>query len=359
MSGARSPRVQIPPPDDGARRAAEARQRELLKPPGSLGRLERLAVELAAMTGGDLRGVERAAFLVFAADHGVAAEGVSAYPAEVTRQMVRAFLSGGAAIAVLARRAGFPLWVVDVGVCGDLDAALEGVDRQQLVRARVRDGARNFAHEPALRPDEVDAALAVGATRVEAALVAGAGLIGLGEMGIGNTTAAAAVLAAATGCDPRAVTGPGTGIDGRGLESKVEVVRSALARHRPDPDDPLDVLAKVGGLEIAALTGAIVAAAAARTPVLLDGFIVTTAALLAEALAPGCRDYLIAAHRSREPGHGLALERLALSPLLDLDLRLGEGSGAALALPVVIAAAALHTEMATFAEAGVSAGDGP
>ena len=346
----------IPPLDAAAREAARCRQAELLKPPGSLGRLESLVVDLAAMTGGDLASLLRPAFIVFAGDHGIAEEGVSAYPAEVTAQMVRSFLSGGAAISVLARRAGFPLSVVDVGVQGDLDAVLDGVDAGRLVRARVRAGTRSFAVEPALHGDEVLAACEVGRVQVDTAIEAGAGLLGLGEMGIGNTTAATAVLAAITGCDVPSVTGRGTGIAREHVAHKAAVVSAALRLHRPDPSDPFDALVKVGGLEIAALVGGIVAAASRRVPVLLDGFIATTAAVAADALVPGCRKYLVAAHRSREPGHEVALQHLELSPLLDLEMRLGEASGAAVALPLVLAAVHLHREMATFGEAGVSGG---
>jgi nicotinate-nucleotide--dimethylbenzimidazole phosphoribosyltransferase len=223
-----------------------------------------------------------------------------------------------------------------------------------LVRARVRSGSRDLTREPALRPDEVAEAIAVGRAQLAAAAGRGAGILGLGEMGIGNTTAAAAVVAAILGSEAAAVTGPGTGIDAAKVAAKAELIAAALRLHAPDPTDPLDVLAKVGGLEIAALTGAILEGAARRIPIVLDGFITAAAALAAVALAPRCADYLIASHRSPEPGHDLALARLGLRPLLDLGLRLGEASGAAVAMPVIRAAARLHVEMATFEQAGVS-----
>jgi nicotinate-nucleotide--dimethylbenzimidazole phosphoribosyltransferase len=346
--------LEIPVIDAEARRSARRRQQQLLKPLGSLGRLETLAVELAGMTGGDLDRLRRAAFLVFAADHGVAARGVSAYPAEVTAQMVRSFLRGWAAISVLARGDGADLRVVDVGVGPPLDALLAGCSTEMLVRARVRSGSRDLTREPALRPDEVAEAIAVGRAQLAAAAGRGAGIVGLGEMGIGNTTAAAAVVAAILGSEAAAVTGPGTGIDAAKVAAKAELIAAALRLHLPDPTDPLDVLAKVGGLEIAALAGAILEGAVRRIPIVLDGFITAAAALAAVALAPRCADYLIASHRSPEPGHDLALARLGLRPLLDLGLRLGEASGAAVAMPVIRAAARLHVEMATFEQAGVS-----
>lgn len=346
----------VPPVDEEARAAARARQAHLLKPPGSLGRLEELAVELAGMTAGSLGGLERAAIVVFAGDHGIVARGVSAYPSEVTAQMLRSFLSGAAAIAVLARRLAVPLTVVDVGVAADTDVLLRDVPREGLVEARVRAGTRDFSTVAAMTGEEMVDALGVGRDAAEAAIASGAGLLVFGEMGIGNTTSAAALLAAMTGCTAEEATGLGAGVSPQGQAHKVGMVRAALALHRPDPADPLAALASVGGLEIAALVGAIVTAAAQRVPVVLDGFIVTTAAVVADALVPGCRAYLVAAHRSAERGHEIALRHLALRPLLDLEMRLGEASGAAVALPIVHAALALHRGMATFAEAGVSEG---
>jgi nicotinate-nucleotide--dimethylbenzimidazole phosphoribosyltransferase len=318
-----------------------------------LGRLEALAVQFAGITGRERPRGDRRLVAVFAADHGVAADGVSAYPQAVTGQMVGAFAGGRAAVSVLARQAGARLVVVDVGVASPLPPDLP------IRHRRVRPGTASFLVGPAMCREEALAALAVGVDTVEEALADGEGLdlLALGEMGIGNTTAAAAVTAGLLGLPAEAVVGRGTGVDDAGLARKRAVVAAGLAHHRPDPADPVGVLAAVGGLEIAALAGAILRAAAARVPVLLDGYVVGAAALAAVALAPAARSCLLAAHRSPEPGHGPVLAALGLEPLLDLGMRLGEGSGAALALPLVAAALAAHAGMATFAEAGVSGRD--
>ncbi len=286
-----------------------------------------------------------------AGDHGVTAEGVSAYPAAVTPQMVANFLRGGAAINVLARAAGARVVVVDVGVAADIAGA-------GLVARKVAPGTRNLAEGPALTRAEALVAIEVGLDVLDEQAAAGLDLVALGEMGIGNTTAASALAAALTGLPAGAVTGHGTGVDDAGLARKVAVVGRALAVNRPDPSDPLDVLAKVGGLEIAGLVGVALGAAARRIPVVVDGFIAGAAALVAAELCPRARDYLIAAHVSAEAGHRAILARLGQRPLLDLDLRLGEGSGAALALPLIDAAARLLDEMATFGEAGVATKEG-
>ncbi len=338
----------IPPWDERAAAQARQRQNQLTKPQGSLGRLEDLAVQLAALTGNPRPEVERPHLLIFAADHGVTAEGVSAYPREVTAQMVFNFLRGGAAISVLARHLKAPLTVVDVGVAAELPPA------PGLRVRKVAPGTRNFVHTPAMTPPQAEQAVRVGLEEAQAALAQGAQVLLLGEMGIGNTTAAAALACALQGFSPQEVVGRGTGVDEAGWRRKVRVVEAALARHRPAPQDPWQVLTTVGGLEIGALAGAMIAAASQRVPVLLDGFIVTAAALLAEALAPGVRHFLIAGHVSQERGHARMLQALGLRPLLNLEMRLGEGSGAAVAYPIVQAAARLHAEMATFAEAGVA-----
>ncbi|MDP9375297.1 MAG: nicotinate-nucleotide--dimethylbenzimidazole phosphoribosyltransferase [Chloroflexota bacterium] len=337
----------IGPLDDAAMAAARARQDTLTKPVGSLGRLEELAVRLAGITGRVRPAIDRKAIVVMAGDHGVTAEGVSAYPAAVTPQMVANFLRGGAAISVLARAAGARVAVVDVGVA----AAIEGAG---LVARKVTPGTRNMAAGPALTRAETLRAIEAGFDVLDEQAADGLDAVALGEMGIGNTTAASAITAALTGLPPAAVTGRGTGLDDAGLARKVAVVERALAVNRPDPSDPLDVLAKVGGLEIAGLVGVTLGAAARRIPVVVDGFIAGAAALLAAELCPRARDYLIAAHVSVEAGHRPILARLGLRPLLDLDLRLGEGSGATLALPLIDAAARLLDEMATFEEAGVA-----
>jgi nicotinate-nucleotide--dimethylbenzimidazole phosphoribosyltransferase len=331
--------------------AAEAQRHldALTKPPGSLGRLEDLAVRLMALTGKPPR-VSAPVIFTLAADHGVVAEGVSAYPQSVTAQMVENFLRGGAAVNVLARQAGARVVVADFGVATPLGAP------DGLVVRRIDAGTRNMALGPAMTREQAVAAVEAGAALAEEAIAAGADLLGTGEMGIGNTTAASAITAALTGAPVDAVTGRGTGVDAAGRERKVAVVRRALAVNAPDGRDGLDVLSKVGGFEIAGLVGVILAGAAHRVPVVLDGFIAGAAALVAVALAPEARHALFASHRSAEPGHALALEHLGLEPYLALGMRLGEGTGAALFVPLARAAAAIYAEMATFKSAGV---DGP
>ncbi len=331
--------------------AAEAQRHldALTKPPGSLGRLEDLAVRLMALTGKPPR-VSAPVIFTLAADHGVVAEGVSAYPQSVTAQMVENFLRGGAAVNVLARQAGARVVVADFGVATPLGAP------DGLVVRRIDAGTRNMALGPAMTREQAVAAVEAGAALAEEAIAAGADLLGTGEMGIGNTTAASAITAALTGAPVDAVTGRGTGVDAAGRERKVAVVRRALAVNAPDGRDGLDVLSKVGGFEIAGLVGVILAGAAHRVPVVLDGFIAGAAALVAVALAPEARHALFASHRSAEPGHALALGHLGLEPYLALGMRLGEGTGAALFVPLARAAAAIYAEMATFKSAGV---DGP
>lgn len=338
----------IPPLDDTAMDAARRRQDRLTKPPGSLGRLEAIAVAVAGMTGVARPSLARAAVVVAAADHGVAARGVSAYPREVTRQMVANFLAGGAAISALARNAGARVIVADFGVAGG------AIAHPDLVDARQGEGTDDFLDGPAMTVETALAAIAAGAAIVERERVAGLDVICTGEMGIGNTTSAAALTSAFTGAPPEAVTGHGTGVEGAAFAHKVRVVEMALTRHLEAGLAPIEVLARLGGFEIAGLAGVILAAAANRVPIVLDGYITTAAALAAVAIAPGAREYLIASHRSVEPGHRTALTALGLDPLLDFGLRLGEGSGAALALPLLRAATAVHNEMATFEEAGVS-----
>ena len=359
---------EIPPVDATATAAASAHLDRLTKPPGSLGGLEAIAIRLAGIRGRLVTDIERPVVIVFAADHGVAARGVSAYPPEVTAQMVANFVAGGAAINVLARASGADLVVVDIGVAGGADPVaaqraepdqVTGSDASgaKLVRARIAEGTRDMTTAPAMTREEAIAAIEVGRRVVAEVVDGGADLIAIGEMGIGNTTAASAVVAALTGHPAADVTGRGTGVDDPGLERKVAAIETALALHRPDPGDPIGVLAAIGGLEIAALVGAILAGSAARIPIVLDGFITGAAALVAAALAPNLPERLIAAHRSVEPGHAVVLDRLGLAPILQLDLRLGEGSGAALAIPIIRAAARICGEMATFEEAGVSGSD--
>jgi nicotinate-nucleotide--dimethylbenzimidazole phosphoribosyltransferase len=320
----------------------------LTKPKGSLGRLEDLVVELAEMTGERFPEVTPPGVIVFAADHGIVGEGVSAYPQEVTAQMVANFLEGGSAINVLSRSIGAKLAIVDVGVAADVRG--EGLIQRKLIR-----GTKNFLVEDAMSRREVLRAVEVG-KQVAAEMIEKDGVKCLipGEMGIGNTTASSAVLAALSGESAGTVTGAGTGISEDEIVHKTRVIEKALARRRPDPEDAVDVLAKVGGPEITAMGGAILAAAVRRIPVLLDGFISTTAAAAAVRMVPEAKEYLIASHRSAETGHEFALGLLEKRALLDVGMRLGEGSGAALAFPILTAACRLLKEMATFESAGVS-----
>ncbi len=321
--------------------AALRRHGMLTKPPGSLGRLEDVAQRICAARRTLEPSVARSTVVVFAADHGVTAEGVSAYPASVTAQMVANFVAGGAAICALTRSVGATLVVVDVGVT----TPCPGVEAR-----RVRSGTANFAREPAMRIDEARRAIEIG---IDVASELDVDLLGVGEMGIGNSTSAAAITAVLCGLPPSKVTGRGTGLDDTALRRKIEVIERALALHEPSADDPVGLLAAVGGLEIGAIAGACLGAAAAGRIVLIDGFISAAGAALAAALAPDVAHYMIAAHRSVEPGHTALLERLRLTPLLDLEMRLGEGTGAALAIPIVKAAVAAFREMATFDSAGV------
>ena len=334
--------------DEAAMSQARSRLDSLTKPPGSLGRLERLAVQIAGITGNPRPHLKNPVVVVMAADHGVVAEGVSAYPAAVTAQMVHNFARGGAAINVLARQAGARVLVVDVGVAANLPADLP------ILHRKVAFGTANLAHGPAMTRSQVHAAIGVGLDLATLEGDRSTDVICLGEMGIGNTTAASTMLAAITGLPVAEVTGRGTGIDDATWNHKVAVIEQALQENQPDATDPLDVLARVGGLEIAALVGLAIGAAARGVPILVDGFIATVAALVAAELCPPARGYMIAAHRSVEIGHRVALERLELEALFAFDLRLGEGTGAALALPTLYAALAVLDEMATFEEAGVS-----
>jgi|SRR4051812_8038734 len=327
----------------------------LTKPRGSLGRLETLAIQLAGITGDPSATFGHRAIVVAAADHGVVRQRVSAYPADVTPQMVANFLVGGAAINVLAARVGATVSVVDAGVAGDVPAVATGATgAASLIRAAIRAGTDDMTEGPAMSRDEAVRSIGVGLDVAAVLEREGIELVGIGEMGIGNTTAASAIASAMTGVPPERVTGRGTGVDDATHAHKIEIVARALAQNAPDPADPIGVLAAVGGFEIGVLVGLIVGAAGARIPVILDGFITGAAALLAAALAPGVASRCIAGHRSVEPGHAVVLERLGLQPLLELDLRLGEGTGAALAMSLVDAAIAIRDGMATFESAGVA-----
>jgi len=337
----------IAEPDPSAAKAAREALDAKTKPRGSLGRLEDLACRVAAIRGTADPGRLAPAVVVCAADHGIAEEGVSAYPQEVTGQMLRTFAGGRAAVCVLAREAGARLVVVDVGV-------REPVGDAAVLDRRVRAGTANAAHGPAMTRAEAERGLAVGIELAGELADGGIGLMALGEMGIGNTTAASALTAALLRADPAGVCGRGTGIDDARFERKVATVWRALEANCVSPRDPLGALAGVGGLEIAALTGLVLGCAARRTPVLVDGFITAAAALAAVCIEGRCAGTLIAAHRSPEPGHRLILRALDLDPLLELDMRLGEGSGSALALPLVASALAILSDMATFDAAGVT-----
>lgn len=328
--------------------AALARQAGLTKPPGSLGRLEELAVRLASMQGAEKPRVEHVRIAVFASDHGVAEEGVSAFPQAVTVEMVRNFARGGAAISVLARELGASLEVINVGTVGD-PGPLAGVISQ-----RVASGTANFCRGPAMSAAQLAEALAAGRAAAERALAQGMQLFIGGEMGIANTTSATALACAYLNLPSATLAGPGTGLDSDGVGRKARAVDRALDLHRPQLRDALDVLRCLGGFEIAALAGAFVRCAQIGLPVLVDGFIASTAALAAIRLQPQAGDWFLYAHRSAEPGHRHLMKALGAEPLLDIGMRLGEGSGAAVALPLLRLACVLHERMATFTEAGVS-----
>lgn len=340
--------VPAAPLDNAARRVAEERQRQLTKPPGALGRLEALAIRLAAMQASPRPRIERVHIAVFAADHGVAAEGVSAFPQAVTVEMVRNFARGGAAVSVLARELGATLEVMNLGTVSD-PGALDGVLHQ-----RLGPGTANFTRDAAMSEEQLVRALHIGRHSAERARLAGAQLYIGGEMGIGNTTSAAALACALLDAPAESLVGPGTGLDTAGVRHKTEVIRRALAWHDGNLADPLEALRRLGGFEIAALTGSYLACAQMGLPALVDGFIATVAALTAVRRSPGAGDWFFYSHASAEPGHARLLDALDACPLLDLGMRLGEGSGAAVAVPLLRLACALHNGMATFAEAGVS-----
>lgn len=340
----------VRPADPDAVEAAWQRQQVLTKPRGSLGALEEVGARLAGAAGQCPPPIpEPVALAVFAADHGVHGQGVTPWPQEVTGQMVENLLAGGAVVNAFARQAGAEICVVDVGVAGPPAADAPG-----LLNRRVRNGTADLTLEPAMTREQAQQALEVGIEVARDLVAAGHRLLVAGDMGIANTTPSAALVATFCARDPEQVTGRGTGVDDATLARKVEAVRTALALHQPDPSDPVGVLAAVGGLEHAAIAGFLLAAAAARVPVVLDGVIAGSAALVAQALAPAAVDYWVAGHRSSEPGAAAALEHLGLRPLVELDLRLGEGSGAMLAVPLVQAAARVLSEVATFDGAGVS-----
>jgi nicotinate-nucleotide--dimethylbenzimidazole phosphoribosyltransferase len=338
----------IRPLDSDAQNRARARQDNLTKPKGSLGRLEDLSIQLAGIYRTDSPHVRKKVIFTIAADHGICAEGVSAYPSEVTAQMILNFASGGAAINVLGRHVGAEVITVDIGVAGD------HVWPASVVSSKVRKGTRNMAKEQAMTAEEAEAAISKGIDLAANAVSRGANLLGIGDMGIGNTTSATALTAVFTGNPVSKLTGRGTGLDDAGLQRKIKVIEEVIRLHRPDPAKPLDVLQRVGGLEIAGMAGVILGAASAGVPVVLDGFISSSSALVAAGIAPQAKSYMIASHKSVEIGHAAILEYLGLEPLFDLRMRLGEGTGAALAMNFIEASCKILDEMATFDSAGVS-----
>ncbi|WP_085507050.1 nicotinate-nucleotide--dimethylbenzimidazole phosphoribosyltransferase [Thalassobacillus devorans] len=319
----------------------------LTKPPGSLGRLEEIAKQLAGITNQEAPQVFPAGVLVFAGDHGIVEEGVSAFPQEVTIQMIRNFLDGGAAINVFARQISAELQVVDVGAAGE-------IHDERLVSRKIAAGTENFLKRDAMTNEQMDAAVLAGAESAETMIARGIKCLIVGEMGIGNTTPASALVSVLTGCSVVQAVGHGTGITAEMKQHKRKVIEEAISRRGPDQENPLDVLKKLGGYEIAAITGAILAAAQARIPVIVDGFICTSGALVASRVNEHITGYLFAGHVSQEPGHKIALEDIGIAPLLDLGLKLGEGTGAALSFPVLEAAVRMRNEMATFDAAGVT-----
>lgn len=338
----------IQPIHETAANAARARQDTLTKPQGSLGRLEELSVQLAGICGKTIPTLKNKVIITMAGDHGVVEEGVSAFPQEVTSQMAANFLAGGAAINVLARYAGARIVVVDMGIAVDLPTC-EG-----LVNKKVAHGTKNMTKGAAMTHDQATEAILRGVEVVEDEIRRGLDIVGTGDMGIGNTTPSAAIACVLTGHSPAEIAGRGTGVNDEGLKRKINAIERAISINKPDPKNGLDVLAKVGGFEIGGQVGVMLGAAANHKPVMVDGFISTAAAMIAVTIAPQCQPYLIAAHRSKEFGHGIMLNWLGLKPLFDLDLRLGEGTGAALGISLAEAACKILAEMATFGEAGVS-----
>ena len=338
----------ITDPDRIAEKKAAERQDSLTKPRGSMGQLEALSIVIAGMTGSVTPDLTNRTVFLMAADHGIAREGVSPYPSEVTAQMVMNFLNHGAAINQLAEQAHSEVKIIDIGVNYDFPE-LPG-----LINRKVARGTKNMLKEPAMSVQQAEAAIQTGIDLLNEAADNGLKLAATGEMGIGNTTAASAITAVLCGKTTAEVTGRGTGLDDEGLQKKIRIIDQVLQNRCPDPDDPMDILCKVGGLEIAGMAGVTIAAASRRIPLVMDGLISTAAAALADALVPGVRNYLIAGHRSPEAGHRWLLEKLGKRPLLQLDMRVGEGTGAALAFNLIDAAENIISRMATFESAGIS-----
>jgi nicotinate-nucleotide--dimethylbenzimidazole phosphoribosyltransferase len=333
--------------DERAMQIARERQDTLTKPTGSLGTLEDLSIQIAGITGDPTPQITDKVIITMAGDHGVTEAGVSAYPNEITGQMIYNFLNGGAAINVLAKHVGARVVVVDMGVA----ATIKG---EPLVNKKIGYGTANMLKGPAMTYEGAVRAIEAGMEVLESEAETGMDIVGVGDMGIGNTTPSSAITAVITGAAVRAVTGRGTGLDDEALARKITVIEEVIRVNQPNKEDPIDVLAKVGGFEIGGMVGVMLAAASHRIPVVIDGFVAGAAALLAYEIAPAVKDYMIASHRSVEQGHAVILEYIGLKPLLDLDMRLGEGTGAALGINIVDAACKILNEMATFEEAGVS-----
>ncbi len=327
-------------------KTAQAHLDSLTKPPGSLGLLENLAKKYASIHDTDHPSINRKSVILFAADHGVTEEGISAYPAEVTPQMVQNFLDGGAAVNVLARQQGAEILVVDIGVNHKF------APHPQLLDRKIAFGTRNLAKEPAMTRSQAEEAIIIGIQL--AGELTQVDLLATGEMGIGNTTASSAIFSALSGLPASQVTGRGTGIDDKTLDKKISVIEQALERHAPDPEDPIDILAKVGGFEIGGIMGLVLGAAAKNIPVVVDGFISSAGASLAIKLNASVKDYIFSSHRSAEPGHQVFFDLIESPPLFDLEMRLGEGTGAVLAFNMIEAAVKIYSEMATFQSAGIS-----
>jgi nicotinate-nucleotide--dimethylbenzimidazole phosphoribosyltransferase len=329
-------------------KSAQTHLDSLTKPPGSLGLLEDLAKKYVAIRDTDHPTINKKSIIVFAADHGVTAEGISAYPAEVTPQMVQNFLNGGAAINVLAKQQNAEILVVDIGVNHRFEPHPELLDR------KIAFGTRNMAKEPAMTRSEAEESITIGIQIAAQLAEKDTDLLATGEMGIGNTTASSAVFSVLGGLSPKQVTGRGTGIDDATLDKKVSVIQHAIDKHAPNPDDPIDILSKVGGYEIGGIMGLILGASSKNIPVVVDGFISSAGAALAIKLNPSVKDYIFSSHRSTEPGHQVFFDLHQASPLLDLKMRLGEGTGAALAFNLIEAGVRIYSEMATFQSASIS-----
>lgn len=345
----------IKDPDAAVAALAQKRLDNLTKPQGSLGRLEEIAKQISAMTGSLNHKMDKKLIIVMAADHGVTSEGVSAYPKEVTVQMVYNFLRGGAGINVLAKHAGADVVVVDAGVASDLEIEnITGSYESLFINKKIGYGTKNMAAGPAMTKIQAIESLEAGISVATAMIDKGYGIVGTGDMGIGNTTASSAIASCICGAEVELVTGYGTGIDDKGYQQKTGTIKKALAVNRPDAGDGIDVLSKVGGFEIGAIAGVVIGCASRRIPVVIDGFISGAGALIAATVAPGCMEYIVASHCSVEKGHKIILDKLNIKPLFNFDMRLGEGTGAALGISICQAAMKILNEMATFGEAGVS-----